>query len=758
MEMTSMGQQDTNAAETSSAPIAGGDQAQPESDVQSKPAAQPESIQKPLPGSETPAFDPLLQCLLQLAKLEQMPCSAKAVTAGLPLVNERLTPQLFTRAAERAGLSASIVERTLETLSPLVLPAVLLLKDDQAVVAVEVDHDSKQIILLDQATDGRQQLSFSDFQDSYTGYAIFAKPAYRFDQRTAEVKAQNHSHWFWGVMASSWRIYRDVLLASFLINVFALANPLFVMNVYDRVVPNNAIETLWVLAIGVLLVYGFDLLLKYLRSYFIEVAGKKSDILLSAFIWEKVLGARLDQRPASVGAFASQLREFETVRNFMTSSAITAFVDLPFVVIFLLVITYVGGWLVWAPLVGLMLIVGYALYVQKPLQQAVEQTFQASAQKNATLIEALAGLETVKALGAEGQLQRIWERSVGHLAQWGQKTRLLSTSSSTVAGAVTQVVSVAVIVTGVYLIAEKEMTMGALIAAVMLSSRALAPMGQVASLLVNFHQTKTAFESLEQIVAKEQERGEDRKFIQRPNIEGAIQFDKVSFSYPEEPVVSLDNVSFSIKPGEKVAVIGRMGSGKSTLQKLILGLYQPQQGSVLVDGIDIQQIDPADLRGGMGYVPQDVVLFFGSVKDNICYGAPHTEDAEIIRAATAAGVTEFVNSHPQGFERQVGERGEALSGGQRQSIGVARALLNKPSVFLMDEPSTAMDHSTEDHLKRKLAIETQNKTMLLVTHKTALLALVDRVLVLDKGKLIADGPKDAVLEALRKGQLRVAQS
>jgi ATP-binding cassette subfamily C protein LapB len=726
MELASMGQQDISA----SASVAG-------------------AVASP--------FDPLLQCLLQLAKLEQMPCSAKAVTAGLPLVEERLTPELFVRAAERAGLNASIVERSLDVLSPLVLPAVVLLEGEQARVLVELDRDADQAVLLDQDTGGRQVMSLAQLDALYIGYAIFAKPIYRFDKRTADVKAQRKSHWFWGVMAGSWRIYRDVLLASLLINLFALANPLFVMNVYDRVVPNDAIETLWVLAIGVLIVYGFDLLLKYLRSYFIEVAGKKSDILLSAFIWEKVLGAKMDQRPASVGAFASQLREFETVRNFMTSSAITAFVDLPFVIIFLLVIAYVGGWLVWAPIVGLLLIVAYALYIQKPLRQAVEQTYQASAQKNATLVEALSGLETVKSMGAEGRLQRLWESSVGHLAQWGQKTRLLSTSSSTVAGAVTQVVSVAVIVTGVYLIAEKEMTMGALIAGVMLSSRALAPIGQVASLLVNFHQTKTAFQSLEEIVGRQQEREEGRQFVQRPEIKGGIQFDKVSFNYPDEQISSLDNISFSIQPGEKVAIIGRMGSGKSTLQRLILGLYQPQQGSVLVDGIDIQQIDPADLRGSIGYVPQDVTLFFGSIKDNICYGAPHTEDDEVVRAASAAGVTEFVNNHPLGFERQVGERGEALSGGQRQSVAVARALLNSPPIYLMDEPSTAMDHSTEEQLKRKLAIEIQNKTVLLVTHKTALLSLVDRVLVLDRGKLIADGPKDAVLEALRKGQLRVAQ-
>ena len=702
-------------------------------------------------------FDPLLTCLLQIAKLEHCPCSAASVTAGLPLVNERLTPELFVRAADRAGLKAQIVHRELADINSLVCPAVLLLDDDKSVVLIGIESDSKQALILDPETDGEQRLALEELKSYYSGYCIFARPAYRYDQRTNHIKTNSGVHWFWSVIAGSWRIYRDVLLASLLINLFALANPLFVMNVYDRVVPNDAIATLWVLAIGVSIVYGFDLLLKSLRTYFLEVAGKKSDVLLSSYIFQRVLGARMSERAQSVGAFASQLREFETVRNFITSTTITTFVDLPFVLLFLVVIAYIGGAIVFAPLVAIPIIIGFSLYIQRPLRFAVEQTYQAGAQKNAALIETLSNLETVKVLGAEGRIQGVWESSVGHLARWGQRTRLLSSTSTTVSGAVQQFCSVAVVVIGVYLISERELTMGALIACVMLTQRALAPMAQVAGLLVNYHQARTAYEGLEQMIAKRQEREPEQSFVQRPRLNGGIRFDRVRFSYPDEEVTSLDGVSFTINPGERVGIIGRIGSGKSTLQKLMLGLYQADEGSVLIDGVDIKQIDPADLRRNIGCVPQDSVLFFGSIKENIIYGSPHVEDSEIINAAKIAGVTEFANNHPAGFDRMVGEGGQSLSGGQRQSIAVARAVLNDPPIYLLDEPSTGMDSSTESLLKKNLMEECHGKTLVLVTHKTALLSLVDRVLVLDRGKLIADGPKEPVLDALRKGQLRVAQ-
>jgi ATP-binding cassette, subfamily C, bacterial LapB len=634
----------------------------------------------------------------------------------------------------------------------------LVLKRNRAVVLLSYDLETAKAVILESKTGSEKVVALDALKQAYSGYVIYTRAAYHLDHDIADthLKQERKDHWFWSVMRSSWRIYRDVLLASLFINLFAVANPLFTMNVYDRVVPNNAVETLWVLAIGVFIVFGFDALLKGLRGYFIEVAGKKSDILLSSFLFERVLGSTYSQRPASVGAFVSQFREFDQVRNFYTTATIASFVDMPFVIIFLLLIYYVGGPLVVVPLVALPLILGYGLLMRKPLKYAIEQTYACGAQKNATLVESLVGLETLKSLGAEGLVQRVWEQSVGHLSVWSQKMRMLSLSVGIVSGTITQIANIVIIIVGVYLIAERELTMGALIASVMLVSRVLAPISQVATLLVSYDQTKAALDGLDQIVSKDQERDPKRPFVKRPSFNGAIRFQGVSFAYPGEEHPVLQNVSFSIKPGERVGLIGRIGSGKSTIHKLILNLYKPSEGSILVDGIDIQQIDPADLRRHIGYMPQDVVLFSGTVKSNIMYGSPHVEDEDILRAAEVSGVKEFVDSHPLGFDRPVGERGQALSGGQRQSVGMARAMLNDVPMYLYDEPTSGMDNTTETIVTQRLAKAVAGKTLLLVTHKASLLSMVDRLIVLDSGKVIADGPRDAVIEALQKGQLRVA--
>ncbi|UTA49218.1 type I secretion system permease/ATPase [Simiduia sp. 21SJ11W-1] len=714
-----------------------------------------EALVNPNPDISTQHQDPLLDCLLALAKREHHQCSATSLIAGLPLVDNCLTPELFVRAARRAGLSAKVVQRSLADIPSLVLPVVLLLENNQAVILLERKPNG-DLLLLDSHTEGELVTTEEALAQTYCGYSIYCKPEHRYDSRTENLATNHQGHWFWRVIGRSWRIYRDVLIASVLINLFALANPLFVMNVYDRVVPNDALETLWVLAMGVCLVYGFDLVLKLLRNYFIEVAGKKADVQLSAFIFERVLGARYEAHPHSVGVFASQLRDFESIRSFITSTTVTAFVDLPFTLLFLLVIAYLGGPLVWVPIIAIPLILVFSLVMQRKLHVAVEETYRSSAQKNATLVETLTALETVKLIGAEGKLQRLWEKSVGHLAQWGQQVRLLSATTTVGAGTIQQLAAVVLVIVGVYEIADKSLTMGGLIACVMLAARAMAPMAQVAGLMVNYHQTKAALDSLEEIVNKPQERDEQKPFVQRTDVKGAIAFDGVSFAYPEEKQWALNNVSFKIAPGEHVAIIGRIGSGKSTVQKLMTGLYRPTEGAVLVDNIDLSQIDPAELRTHIGSVPQDVTLFFGSIRENIVYGNPLATDADLLRAADLSGVSEFANRHPQGLDRQVGERGAALSGGQRQSIAIARAILNGPPMYILDEPSTAMDNSTEERLKRNLAELTEGRTLVVVTHKTSLLSLVERIIVLDQGRLIADGPKDAVLEALKKGQLRVS--
>ena len=699
--------------------------------------------------------DPLLGCLVHLTKQNHKPLSPEVLCDGLPLENNRLTPKLFIRAAKRAGFAAQVLQRGLGDISPLVLPAVLILKNDQACILQEIDSQSGELIILQPESGGEHRVSAEKLAESYTGYAIFVRLEYRFQEQVSKLLEGHEGHWFWGTLKRSIAIYRDVILASFLINLFVLANPLFVMNVYDRVVPNNAIETLWVLAIGVFVVYLFDYGLKMLRAYFIEVAGKKSDVILSALIFEKVLSFKYAVMPKSVGAFASNLREFESVRTFLSSTTNTVLIDIPFALLFLLVISFIGGPLVLVPVTAIPLIIIFSFLVRPKLKEAVEKTFASNAQKNSTLIESLTAMETVKTQRATSSLQLRWEQAVGYISKWGLRSRMLSASVVNFASFMQQLTSVGIVVFGVYLISEKELTMGALVACVILSGRAIAPMGQVANLVISFHQAATALKSLNEIMDLPSEREDGQQFVHRDRLKGGIEFKEVSFAYPGEEQKALDRVSFSVKPGEKVALIGRIGSGKSTIEKLVLGLYAPADGSVRIDGIDLNQIDPVDLRRNFGYVPQDIMLFAGTMRDNIVVGSPQTEDPRLVKVATMAGLNDLVNRHPQGFDMQVGERGASLSGGQRQAVAVARSMVHNPSIMILDEPTASMDNASEEHIKKMLSEYVKNKTMLVVTHKMSLLSLVDRIIVMDSGRIVADGPKESVLDALKQGRLQV---
>jgi ATP-binding cassette subfamily C protein LapB len=699
--------------------------------------------------------DALLNCLVHLTQQNHRPLSAAALRDGLPLENNRLTPKLFVRAAKRAGFSARIVQRSLQDISSLTLPAVLLLENDDACILQEWHPDTDEVTIIQPDSGGAHTLSREELESHYTGYAIFCRLEYRFAEQVSRVLDQKEGHWFWGTIWRSSRIYRDVLIASFLINLFVLANPLFVMNVYDRVVPNAAIDTLWVLAIGVITVYIFDFGLKMLRAYFIEIAGKKADILLSSILFEKVLSLQYGSIPNSVGGFSSNLREFESIRAFLSSTTNTIIIDIPFAIIFLIVMGIIGGPLVVVPLVGIPLIVIFSLITARKLKATVEKTFAASAKKNATLVETLTAMETVKTQRSSSALQLQWEQAVGYIAQWGLKAKMLSASVTNFAGFVTQVCSVALVITGVYLIAEREITMGALIACVILSGRVLQPMAQVAGLVTSFHQSKAALEALENIMSLPDERDAGRQFVHRPELKGKLEFKDVKFKYPGAEHASLERVSFRIQAGEKVALIGRIGSGKSTVEKLLMGLYKPEEGSVRIDDIDINQIDPVDLRRNIGYVPQDIMLFNGTLRDNIVMGSPEAEDARLIKASELAGVDHFVNRHPHGYDMQVGERGSSLSGGQRQAVAIARALIHEPSIMILDEPTNSMDNTSEESIRKQLETYTKDKTLVLITHKMSLLSLVDRVVVIDNGFVVADGPKAVVLDALKQGRLHI---
>jgi len=702
--------------------------------------------------------DPLLDCLVELCRLHGVGASRASLSAGLPLSASRLSLDLAERAAARAGMSAKLQRLKLDAIDPLALPAILVLAGNKACVLQGFSADGTQAqVLLPESGQGAVTLGRAELAARYSGVVLFVRPHFRFDQRAPLQRAERRGHWFWSAVLAQRFVYRDVLLAALLVNVFALAFPLFSMNVYDRVVPNHAVETLWALAIGVTLILLADFGLRKLRSRFVDEASARIDVELSARLMERVLGMRLENKPESVGSFASNLRGFEQVRDFIASSTVTALIDLPFAALFVLVTLWISPWLA-IPTVAVFAIIVITGYVaQHRLHELSQTTYRASAQRNATLIESLTGIETIKTQGAEGIIQARWERVNTFLARINVRMRGLSSGAMYAVATLSQFSNVTIILIGVYLIGQRELTMGGLIASTMLAGRALQPAGQIVGLLMQYQGARTALESLDRLMAKPVERPTPAEggqpFVQRREFKGEIEFRNVRFKYPGRDDAALDGVSFRVTPGERVALIGRVGSGKSTIQRLTMGLYQPTDGSVLLDGTDLRQLDPADVRRGVGCVSQDVLLFYGSLRENITLGLPYADDSAVLAAAETAGLAEFVNRHPRGFDMPVGERGESLSGGQRQCVGLARALLHNAPVLLLDEPTSAMDFSTEAQITQRISAWAQHKTVLLVTHRTSLLSLVSRVIVIDGGKVVADGPRERIMEALQTGRI-----
>jgi len=704
---------------------------------------------------QSSTVDALLNSLLVVVRAFGGNQTRDAIVAGLPLKDGKLTPSLFERAARRVGMRSNIVATSLDSINPALLPAVLLLSNGSACVVTQVSvHRNRWRLIFPELSDTAVLLDRADLEKHYTGNAIYVRPEFQFDARAPQgSRIVRSGHWFWSVIAANKSIYNDVLLSAFIINLFAVAMPLFVMNVYDRVVPNNALETLWVLTIGVFIVLFFEMILRTMRGYFVDLAGSRIDVELSAHIMERVLGMRMEARPASAGSLAATMKAFESVRDFISSATVTAFVDLPFALLFIIVIGWIAWPLVLPFIVGLVVLVVYSMAVQGKMHDLAQTSYRAGAQRSATLVEGLVGVETLKAMGAEASVQHKWETSTALLARVGTQLRLLSASSTHGATWIIQLVSLIVMLIGVHMIGQGELSVGGLVACYMLSARAMSPIGRIAGLLVQYHTAATSLESADSLMNRECERPLGANFISRKNLNGEIEFRDVVFNYPAQEISALNGVSFRIKAGEHVAIIGRVGSGKTTLEKLILGLYRPASGAVMIDGIDVRQLDPAELRRHIGYVPQDLVLFYGSMRENITFGKTHAEDAEVLRAAAVAGLSDFINTHPQGFDLMVSERGESLSGGQRQSVAIARAVIHDPPILLLDEPTASMDHTSEEEIKRNLKDFSQGKTMLVITHRTPLLDLIDRIIVIDGGRVVADGPKAQVMEALRQGKV-----
>lgn len=696
------------------------------------------------------AADPLLGCLMILVRHFGRALSSSVLVSGLPLVDNRLDPPLFQRAAERAGLSSRLVSRQISEIPKHALPVVLLLKGRSAGVLWRIEGDQAEV-LLPETGQGSTWMPLDELAAAYTGHAMFVRPRARLRQVDDEHAERRHGSWFWDTLRKFKSVYRQVALAALMVNLFSLAGPLFTMNVYDRVVPNNAVETLWVLVIGIAIVYAFDFLLKVLRGYLIDHAGKRADILMSARIFEHAMNVRMQARPGSAGVFANRLKEFETVRDFFTSATVAAIVDLPFIFIFIAVIAMLGGWVAAVPAAAVPLVVGFGMLMQAPLRRAVQKSNEEGAQKHGVLVEVISALDTVKSLGAESKMQREWEAFVGASAQTGIHVKMLSGLGVHFSVFVQQMVTVVAVIVGVYQITENNLTVGGLIACTILTGRVMAPLGTIASLLSRLNQALSARRAIDEIMKLPVDRPPDAQYLSRPALTGDIEFRHVTFRYPGSEVAALRDVSLRVRPGEKIAIMGPVGSGKSTLARMLMRLYDPEDGEILVDGTDIRQIDPADVRHSIGAVLQDTVLFHGTVRENIAIAAPEATDEMILAVSRLAGVHDFVGRHPQGYDWRVGERGQSLSGGQRQCIAIARALLSDPPILVLDEPTSMMDVPAEQALLGRFERELKDKTMILITHRPSLLRLVSRVIVMGQGAIVADGPRD---EVLKLGQRR----
>lgn len=696
--------------------------------------------------------DPLSDALLFLAAHHGRALTREALLSGLPILDGRLNIRLFERAAQRAGLEAQPVQRPLSEIPALVLPAALMMHDASVRILINIDRENKQAVVLDAtAKKGPQKISFEVLDIGYTGYAFFLKPI-SLDPRAIAAGDMPRSHWFWSVVTRFGSNYSHVAISALLINMLALASPLFIMSVYDRVIPNGALPSLVALGIGMAIAIIFDFLMRLVRSRIIDITGKKIDVVLASDIFEHVLALKLAQRPTSVGILANQMRDFDSVREFFTSGSVVSAIDLLFALLFIAILFTIAGPLAWIPLVILPIMIIAGFIIQKPLDTAIRRLQAESAARHGVLVESLAGVETLRASGAEARMQTAWERSVAATARSGEEVHLWSSIALTAASTAQQVTSLSMVVIGVFLILDGKLSVGALVASTMLAGRVLAPIAGIAAVITRATQTMTSLRAIDRVMALERERPPERTYVSRRIDQGSILFDGVTFRYPAATENALEKISFKISPGERVGIIGRVGSGKTTIGRLLVGFYEPTEGQIRVDGVDIRQYDPADLRSGVGFVLQDTDLFYGKLRDNITLGKPSATDDEVLNAARLSGVEDFIAGHPLGYEMPIAEGGRSLSGGQKQAIGLARILIRQPKIIFLDEPTAHFDVRSEaDFLQRLKSLAAQNMTVLISTHRPSLLNYVDRLLVFDRGHLVADGPRDLVLNKLRAG-------
>jgi ATP-binding cassette subfamily C protein LapB len=696
-------------------------------------------------------IDPVLDCLTFLARRADRPSSPVLLRAGLALSATGTLPfHQVEPALEQAGMRGEPVSRRrLSGWRLQQLPAIVELTEDRAIVLLEMK--AGEALIYSPGTAEPMWVPAGEIEPAFTGNAVAVEPDPT-KERAGERPWDKvrRTHWFWSEV---WKVRKEfwpVLLAALIVNLLALAVPLFTMNVYDRVIPNKAVPTLWVLAIGVFLALGLDFLLRLARSQLVDEIGRRLDAKYSQKLFEKVMNLPMADRQGSTGAFAKRISEYEGVRDFFASTSVVLVVDILFLVIFLVLITVIAGPLVFVPIVGIAAMLALGVILQRRMAGAAVDAQADCSLQHSVLVESISAIETLKAARAEGQMLGKWRRYASMSAATQEKLRRLTAVAVNMASVCQQAISVGLVIGGFYLFQKGDISMGAIIAIVMLAGRAMSPIGQFAFLLTRGKQSMTTLDSLQRMMEANDERQVAARSIVPEIRAGHLELRQTSFRYPGASVDSLSAIDLKLNPGERIAIIGRVASGKSTLGRLMCGLYAPTDGEMLVDGLDSRQFHPHQLRESFRYVGQDAELFSGTVRDNLMLGAARADDQQLIDAVVRSGADIFLSRDAAGFDRPVGERGALLSGGQRSLLVLARALVSPSKLLFLDEPTGAMDTQTELYFIEKLKTAlAKDQTLLVSTHRHNMLSLCERLIVIDAGRIIADGPRDEVLGKLQ---------
>ena len=683
--------------------------------------------------------------------------SRAAIERSLPDGIEGGGRAALARTLASVGLRSDFVRRDLRRIDPVVLPCILFARakspwGEGPLLLTKLDGANATVVD-PREPDTSHEVPMRRLRRQVEGQVLYVtaredRTAERLDPETRR-RGERRGHWLWGPVLSNWNSWSQVLVAALAMNALALAVPIFVMNVYDRVIPNLAFVTLWTLAGGVAIALGLDLVMKLVRTAVIERTSRRIDVQVASGLFARAMDLTLTNRPGGAAGIASQIRDFEAVRDFFTSTSFVAAIDVLFIGIFVFVLWVIVGPIAFVPLAAVPVVIVLGLVAQVPINRGVERAQSLAAKRHTVLIESLSGIETVKAVGAEPVMQREWENAVAATARINGRTRFWSGFASSGTMLVQQGVSIVIILWGVYLVAGGEITVGGLIAANILAGRVLAPLGGITQTLVRAAQAVKSYASIN-AMQKLPVESEGRARSVLPVRAGAISVRKVSYSYPDSPVAALNEIDLEVAAGETIALLGRVGSGKSTLGRLACGMLEAQSGLILVDGQEIGQYERADLRDGIGYLPQDPDLFTGTVRENLLLGATRASDEEVNRALYFAGMDYFIAENPNGLDHHTGERGNRLSGGQRQAIGLARLLLRRPKTLFLDEPTNAMDTVTEGIVIARLKELAEEGTgLVLCTHRLSLAALAPRFVVLEDGRKLLDGPREQVMRALQ---------